>query len=158
MFIISCQRENQIPKIKKEIFKESVAVGLPIIKEIDQKGGVIEIALSESRVSFNPNSVSKNTTVSIQPISNPLSNFGLGIRLASHYSNIKIELKYPQNGLSPNTFDIYYAQGIEWIKAENKILDTVNHTISIVQQPTSKAKINSSARVTTHFYDYIIGK
>lgn len=98
------------------------------------------------------------TTASAQPITNTLSNYGLGIRLSSEYKNIKIEFKYPLNGLDPKTFEIYNAQGLNWVKSENKLIDTLNKTISIIQHSKNTHVIMPTSRVATHFYDYVVSK
>lgn len=156
VFQISCNMGFQKPIDKKEIYKVGIAVGEPIVKNIDENGGVIDVDINEARVVFLPKSVLKSNLVYIQPITNCKNNFGHGIRISSEYRNIIIQLKFPLNGLPPETFEIFYSTGLEFIKIKNKTIDTLNHTISIVQLPIFGA--NPSAKVSTHFYDYVVGK
>lgn len=163
-FLMSCEKQNENTIPKGDEFKQGIPIGSPYIKEIDAKGGQIDIDLNEAKVVFPKNLFSKRTTVSVQPITNTLSNFGLGIRLASEFKNVKVTLRYPLNGMPPQSFEIYFMlSGSPWVKSNNKFIDTLNHTISILQNPdlqqTSKNKIQkNSLKVGTHTYDYVIGK
>jgi hypothetical protein len=153
--ISGCQKVIKKPTADKAEFNEGIAVGKPYNKEIDENGGLIDVDIANARVFFLKNSILKTTKISVQPITNTLSNYGLGIRLSSEYRNIKIEFKYPLNGLEPDKFEIYYSQGLEWTKAKNKVIDISNHTITIIQQPDNISIISPSSKVATHVYDYV---
>jgi hypothetical protein len=160
--LISCQPENQQPK-PSEIAKQGMPVGDPILKEIGSEGGIIDIEVNNSKVIFPKNAVAVNTLVSIQPITNTLANYGLGLRISSHFKKIEIQFKYPQNGLPPENFEIYYLKtdspNFGWYKFKNKSIDTINHTISIIQDAENQSSnASSSAKVATHSFDYVVGK
>jgi uncharacterized protein YuzE len=156
--LFSCEKASKNPVNLNVKFTESKAIGEPIIREIDEMGGVIDINIANARLVFPQSSVLKSTTVSVQAITNSLSNYGLGIRLSSEYKNVKIEFKYPLNGLEPELFDIFYAQGLGWAKSKNKTIDKINNTISIIQISENSTSITPSSRVATHVYDYVLSK
>lgn len=159
---VYCQSENQHPK-PIEIANQGKPVGDPILKEIGSAGGIIDIEVNNSKVIFPKDVLATSSLVSIQPISNTFVNYGLGLRISSHYKNIEIQLKYPRNGVTPESFEIYFLQtdspGFGWYKMKNKTIDTVNHTISVIQNAENQlSKSSASAKVATHSFDYVIGK
>ncbi len=160
--IFSCQKENK-QQIDEEIVKQGEPVGSPIQKEIDENGGFIDIEINNARIIFPKNTVTSKTLISVQPITNTFANYGIGLRISSHYKNIEIQLKYPQNELPPKNFEIYFLKtdspDFGWYKFKNKTIDTLNHTISIIQDAENQlTKASASAKVATHSFDYVVGK
>jgi hypothetical protein len=157
LILTSCKKEANSSKSPMPVFTEGVALGLPIKKEIGPAGGVIEIQLAKAKLIFPAESVLSTTSIIAQPITNTLSNLGVGIRLSSDYKKAILVFDYSNLAIKGKTLSIYYmntgSPGLGWFKAENIVIDTLAQTIS-----TTQTLIPKSAKISTHSSDYVLAE